>query len=220
MAFNVPRVLFGRAKGPGEDITPKPHLETGEIQRRTERLPKAENVLQVMPGPGEALHVLMTGRYDLMDMICALIGQRGTVDAMRCSTLSFHDKNLATMVDLIDRQAIRVLNLCCCTFFKNLNKSLWAESQKEFRKRGQRIAAARVHAKVVTLHFADGSKFAMEGSSNLRHNDCWENLCIIHGAALHDWHATWIDGLIDRHEADQESATKREEEGGLFEEAG
>ncbi len=216
MAFNTPRVLFGKAKGAGEDPTPKPHLVTGEMRRRMERLPKAENVLTIMPKPGEALHVLMTGRYDLMDMIGALIEERGTVDVMRASTLSFHDKNLATLLDLLDRQRINRLNLCCCTFFKNLNKSLWNESVKEFRQRGQKIAAARVHAKVVTLAFADGTRFAMEGSSNLRHNDCWEQLAIVADAALHDWHASWIDEMIARHEGDVSSTTKMDKGASLF----
>jgi hypothetical protein len=84
------------------------------------------------------------------------------------------------------------------------NKELWAETLEGFRERGQRCAAARTHAKVITLDLASGAKLALEGSANLRSNSNREQFALIHDAALHDWHAGWIDALVTQHEPEND----------------
>lgn len=205
MAFNTPRVRFGRNKA-GEDKAPLPHLLAGAAARKAERLPKAENVLAALPGPGASLHALMTGRYDLMDMVAAVVAGRGPVLSLSASTLSFHAKNLVTLLDLFDAGRVAAIHVLCCTFFRNTNRGLWGTALAEFRTRGQRIAAARTHAKVVTLALADGTRYAIEGSANLRHNDCREQIAVVNDAGVHDFHAGWIGELIARHEGDEKDA--------------
>ena len=197
--FNRPRRRWGRAAI--ADEPPAPHL-TGTLERQCVALPDALAILEHVPGPGQALHALMTGRYDLMALLVALIERIGVVEAMAVSTLSFHAKNLAQMLALLDVELVRRLDLLACTFFKNTNKALFVETQQEFRQRKQRVAAARTHAKVITLAAADGRRFTLEGSANLRHNDCWEQFALVNDTALHDWHAAWITDMIGRHEGE------------------
>jgi hypothetical protein len=197
--FDAPRVRFGRR--PAGDGLPAPHV--GQAARRNAQLAEAADALAALPGPGETVHALMTGRYDLMHLLVAVIDRLGTVDAMRIATLSYNGRNLAEMVRLLDSEAVRRLTLLCSSFFRDHNGDLWEETLEEFRSRGQRAAAARSHAKVVTFAFASGRRLTAEGSANLRSNGNREQLLLADGAGLHDWHAGWIDALVAQHEGDE-----------------
>jgi hypothetical protein len=102
------------------------------------------------------------------------------------------------MLRLLDTGRVGRLSLICSKFFAEHDKDLYEETLQEFRKRGQRAAAPRSHAKVVTMHFADGQKLILEGSANLRTNSNREQFCLIHDAELHDWHAAWVDEWIGK----------------------
>jgi hypothetical protein len=195
----APKPMFGRA--PQAESLPPPLI--GQAKgRRTAELVEASDVLSVIPGPGETLHALMTGRYDLMHTIAALIGRIGVCPEVRIATLSYNGKNLAEMITLLDAGAVGRITLLCSAFFRDHNKELWTETLKEFRSRGQRAAAARSHCKVVTLACADGRRYSLEGSANLRTNSNFEQFALTHDAAVHDWHAGWIDELVSRHEGE------------------
>jgi hypothetical protein len=172
-------------------------------------LAEATSALSVLPGPGEAVHALMTGAYDLAHLLTALVGKVGPVATLRVATLSYNGRNLAEMAGWLDSGAVRSLALVCSCFFRDHNKDLWESTLREFRARGQRAAAARSHAKVVTLHTADGRKYALEGSANLRTNGNREQLTVVRDDALHDWHAAWIEDLVNRHEPEESPAPGR-----------
>jgi hypothetical protein len=165
-------------------------------------LAEASAVLSVLPEPGEALHALITGRYDLMHLLVVLLERIGPAKAVRIATLSYNGRNLSEMTRLLDDGKTATLTLLCSAFFRDHNKELWEETLEEFRARGQRAAAARTHAKVITMHLADGRKVALEGSANLRSNSNREQFALIHDASLHDWHAAWIDELVTQHEGE------------------
>jgi hypothetical protein len=198
--FAAPRVSFGRR--PVGNGTPHPHTDRAAV-RRTAQLVEAADALAVLPGPGEAVHALMTGRYDLMHLLVCIIDRLGTVEAMGVATLSFNARNLAEMVALLDAGKVKTLTLLCSRFFAEHNAGLWEEALSDFRQRGQRAAAARSHAKVITFAFASGRRLTVEGSANLRSNGNREQLLIADGAGLHDWHAAWIDELVTQHEGEQ-----------------
>jgi hypothetical protein len=109
------------------------------------------------------------------------------------------------MVGMMDAPDPPRLTLLCSAFFRDHNKELWEETLGEFRGRGQRCAAARTHAKVITLDLASGAKLALEGSANLRSNGNREQFALVHDAGLHDWHSAWIDDLVARHEGEGEA---------------
>jgi hypothetical protein len=197
--FSAPRVTFARR--PAGDGLPAPHVSKGQA-RRTAQFAEAADAIPVLPGPGEAVHALMTGRYDLMHLLVCLIDRLGAVDAMRVATLAYSPRNLAEMVRLLDSGAVRRLTLLCSAFFRDHNQGLWETTLEQFRDRGQRAAAARSHAKVVTFAFRSGRRLTLEGSPNLRSNGNREQVLLADGAGLHDWHAGWMDALVSQHEGD------------------
>jgi hypothetical protein len=196
---NVARPAFGRRAAPAE-----PPALRRSASRRFAMLKDAGDAVRVLPAPGESVHCLMTGRYDLMHVVALLC--REPVAAMSVATLSYNARNLAELLRLLDEGAVAKLSLLCSAFFRDHNKELWAETVGDFRERNQRCAAARSHAKVVCLKYASGRTLVMEGSANLRTNGNREQLCLTADDELHDWHRDWIAGLIDRHEGENERA--------------
>jgi hypothetical protein len=62
---------------------------------------------------------------------------------------------------------------------------------------------------VVTLAFASGDKLSLEGSANLCGNGSGrEQFAPVNNPGLHDWHAAWIDDLVNRHEGEQGDGTE------------
>ena len=188
--FAAPRVSFGRR--PVGDGMPAPHVGRAAT-RRTAQLAEAKDALAVLPGSGESVHCLLTGRFDLMHLLVCIIDRLGTVEVMRIATLSYNARNLSEMVGLLDTGRVKTLTLLCSKFFAEHNTGVWEETLEEFRSRGQRAAAARSHAKVVTFAFVSGWRLTIESSANARSNGNIEFCTLIDGADLHDWHAGWID---------------------------
>lgn len=169
------------------------------MARRTVMLAEAADVLAVMPQPGQSVHAIMTGRYDLMMVVTLLLSRRACVN-LRLATLSYNGRNLDEMVDALDNGRAGKLTLLCSAFFRRHNRWLWEETRRELRARGQRCAAARTHCKVITLDYDGGACLTLEGSANLRTNSNRENLTLVNDRAVHDFHANWIDELITQHE--------------------
>jgi hypothetical protein len=201
--FALRRLPFGRRLTDGDaEGLPTP-ARVKLAARRAAGIAEAQAILQHLPAPGESLHALCTARMDLTDVIAALIGKLGPCERMRVATLGFNEANLRTMLAWLDAGAVRSLSLVASIFFRSHKGDLWTETLDEFRRRGQRAACCHSHAKVVALAFADGPRLAIEGSANLCGNGSGrEQFCMIHDRALHDWHATWIDELVTRHEGE------------------
>jgi hypothetical protein len=200
---NLPRPSFGRRAGADEG-RPAGTVARG-LARRAAMLHEAQAVLTVLPAPGEALHALITGRYDLMHLLVCLLQRLGPARAVRIATLSYSAWNLMEMLGIMDAPNPPRLTLLCSAFFRDHNKELWEETLEEFRERGQRCAAARTHAKVITLDLASGVKLSLEGSANLRSNSNREQFALVNDAGLHDWHARWIDDLVTQYEGENDN---------------
>lgn len=202
MAFTLPKPIDFRAvtSRTAGDALPTAHRSRAG-RRRVACLREAAEVLTVLPGPGEALHALMTGRYDLTDLLAVLLERLGPA-ALKVATLSFNQGNTEDILAWLDAGQVTALDLLCSAFFRDHNGELFRSFREELHRRGCRLAASRNHAKVVTMAFADGSRFALEGSANLRTNSNQEQFALIHEAALHDWHAAWISDRVTQHEGD------------------
>jgi hypothetical protein len=205
MAFTVPRFRFGKPApkaGPGEV---PPALSVNDAARRTAMLREARDVLPHLPARGEALHALMTGRYDLMVLLTAILEQLpGPCTHLRIATLSLKLRNSYELLTLIDAGKVGRAAVLCSEFFRDHNGAIYASLQAELGKRpgGHRLAAARSHAKVVCMEMEAGDRLVLEGSANLRTNSNIEQFCLLNHAGLHDWHAQWIDDLVSRAQSD------------------
>jgi hypothetical protein len=199
--FRLPRCpTFAGRSGPGV-----PAAHTARARRRyAALLRESADILARLPQPGESLHALMTGLYDFLTLVGHVLTHRPAPCAqLRIATLAFSSRNTHEIVQLVDGGAVKSVSLLCSDFFAKHNKAEFAEAVREFRDRGQAIAAPRCHAKVTCLHFADGAKLVFEGSANLRSNGNIEQFALFNDPALHDWHAAWIDAKHHEWQSDQ-----------------
>jgi hypothetical protein len=201
-ALARPRPLDAAAATDADD-TPTPATFRAKA-RRAAMLKDAGEVVRFIPAPGESLHAVMSGTYDLMMVLVAILQRFGCpCEAMRIATLSFNKRNCHEILAQLDAGKVGRFSLLCSEYFRDNDSEVYQAIRQELVKRGQRLAACRNHCKVVTLAFADATRLVLEGSANLRRNGNLEQFCLIHDAALHDWHAAWIDALVNKHESDQ-----------------
>ena len=185
----------------GRDL-PRPALLRLQA-RRAAGIREAKDALALLPDPGQSLHCLMTARLDMSDVFNALLEKCGRCDRLRIATLGYNRRNFKTMLRWLDAGQVGELLLVASRFFQSHNGALWEETLAELRARKSRACCAPSHAKVATLAFADGRRFVCEGSANVCSNgSAREQFALIHDAALHDWHARWIEALVAKHEGD------------------
>jgi hypothetical protein len=176
-------------------------LRTRSSRRRLVCLREAADALDHLPAEGETLHGLMTGTYDLMHLLVALLDALGSpCETMRVSTLSLSARNVAEMAALLDSGKVKRLDLLCSDFFRKHDKAIFAGLLQEFASRGQRVAAARSHCKVVTLALEDGRRYALEGSANLRTNHNVEQFALARDPELFAWYDGWLDAMMTKYE--------------------
>lgn len=92
------------------------------LARRHALLAEAADALAVLPGPGEVLHGLMVGTFDLAHLLTALVGRLGSVERLRVAALSYNGRNLRELVGLLDGGAVRALAPVCSCFFRDQNR--------------------------------------------------------------------------------------------------
>ncbi len=211
MQFKPYKPRFGLAPPPAPDEPEDdgqglPTPKTVKLAaRRAAGIKEAGAVLQLLPGPGESLHALCTARMDLTDVIGHLLDHYGPCDRLTCATLGYNERNLASLLAWVDERKVGALLLLTSIFFRAHKPPLWKETQEQFRKRNQRVAAAHSHAKVVTLAFASGVKLVIEGSANLCGNGSGrEQFALINHVELHGWHSAWITAMVEKHEPSAE----------------
>jgi hypothetical protein len=170
-------------------------------KRRFAALRAAAEVLTCLPEEGEALHALMLGFYDLMHMLIMLLDRLAApCDTMRIGTLSLSSRNVQEMVTLVDQGKVRHLDLLASHFFSKHEEDIFAELCQEFDARGQRVAIARSHAKIVTMALDDGRRYVLEGSPNLRTNHNIEQFCLSRDPELFAWYDGWLESMVSKHE--------------------
>jgi hypothetical protein len=190
-------VRFGKERAPGDDV-PRPYLHRQAGPRRFAQLREAAAILATLPAPGESLHCLQSGRYDLCDVVGVLIDKLGAVEHLAIATLSFHQRNVSALLSWIEAGQVKRLTMLCSLFFREHFPETYEALFQGIGDGPHRLAAARCHAKLVCLHFQD-AKMVIEGSANLRTNSNVEQFTLFHDAPLCDWWGDWIESEVKKH---------------------
>jgi hypothetical protein len=166
--------------------------------RRKVQLRAAAEVIPHLPGPGEAVHTLLTGTFDFMLVLtCVIQAHPALCEHLRITTLAFSRRNTQELTRLLDAGKVSRLTLLTSDFMARSNTEIYQGAVEELvTTRKQTLASARCHAKVACLAFADGLRLVFEGSMNLRNNGNIEQMTGINDDSLHDWHAAWISERV------------------------
>jgi hypothetical protein len=170
-------------------------------KRRFASLAAANPAIKQLPGPGESLHGIMTGHYDLMQLLVVILQRlKSPCTVMRIATLSLSARNVQEMAALLDSKAVVKLDILASDFFRTHNTEIFAELVKELQDRGQRVAAGRSHCKVATIALKDGRRYTLEGSANLRTNKNLEQFALTQCPELHGFFDGWIAEMVGANE--------------------
>jgi hypothetical protein len=174
-------------------------------RRRLAGVKRAADVLDVLPGPGESLHAIIFGFFDLLNVVLAFLDKAGSpCSALRIATLSLSRRNALDLAALLDTKAVGQLDVLTSDFQRKHDPEILAEALAELAvKRGQRIAAARSHCKIVTLALADGRRYVLEGSANLRTSRNMEQFALSQDVGLHAFYDGWLTEMVTKHEIRQ-----------------
>lgn len=153
--------------------------------------------LQTMPAMGEDIEMVISGKYAMFELIPALIERTGqSIDELTITTLSFSKPNAIDLLQLLDDQHVKRINLLISYYFKSTSREIYDALIPALRERKQRVLAMRTHAKIILAKMKDGTCYVMRGSPNLRSSVNVENLTMTQCPALYQFHYKWIDGLI------------------------
>ncbi len=199
----IPRPAFGSA---AQHLASPPRLTT-KADRRYQRAAKtATELLPELPQPGEAVHCLMLGTFDLCQVITATAKRLPELRHLRIATLCYSKRNVAELCSLLEGRKVDplALTLLVSVFFREHNKALheWAVSELT-QYPAVKVGAARSHCKVTLFDLVEADAVVFEGSANLRTNKNREQLAVFRDRPLHDWHASWIDDLVSRDDGPQ-----------------
>ena len=153
--------------------------------------------IERLPEPGEAIHMVVSGRYPLFAIIPAVLKLSGsTIDELHIVTLSYSKDNAADLISLIESQQIGKVWLLVSHYFAHANPTLYDPLSNYLESNGHRALAMRTHAKIFLMKLADGSRFTVHASANARSCKNIEQACFENDPALYDFHRRWIDGLF------------------------
>jgi len=192
----IPRPAFGSA---AQHLATAPRVTTKADRRHVRAARLAADLLPELPQPGEAVHAIMTGSYDLTQVIMNVVRRLPHCRHLRIASLCYSKRNIADLCAVLAerRDAPLSLALLVSVFFKQHNRELYGKAVEDLTAYpGVTVGAARNHCKVVAFDLGPGDGLVFEGSANLRSNKNREQLAVIRDRGLHDWHAAWIDEQV------------------------
>jgi hypothetical protein len=209
----IPRPAFGSA---AQHLPSAPPRKVIRAERRYLRAARtAAELLPELPAPGEAVHALMLGTFDLCQVVAATARRLPDCRHLRIATLCYSKRNVAELCSLLEerKESPLALTLLVSVFFREHNKELHEYAAGELSAHpGVRVGAARSHCKVVCFDLGGSDALVFEGSANLRTNKNREQLTAFRDRELHDWHAGWIDELVRADHAQEDAQKDAQEE--------
>jgi hypothetical protein len=191
-------------------MTGLPHLagdlrherQIGAVETRDARQARtAAAAMGRIPGPAEAFHLAISGRFALWDFCPAALSLAGCkLDMLHVATLGFSKRNITKMTELVDAGQLGRVRLLASHYFKGTSKDIYAFAVAAFQARPDRMEflSIRSHAKLLLLAFEDGRKMTVESSANLRSCKNCENATLIGDPAVYAFHRGWLDALFER----------------------
>src|SRR5262245_19344050 len=113
-ALFVPIRLDRLPAHPARDV-PAP-LRVKARTRRVAELREAGQILAALPGPGETLHAIQSGRYDLADVVQVILDRRGQAKHLRIATLSYNARNVTAIASWLADGAVETFTMLCSAF--------------------------------------------------------------------------------------------------------
>lgn len=151
--------------------------------------------LLTLPRRDESLHFVVDGRFEPCHLIPAVrrLSHPSTITRLDIATLSFNVENVHTLARGIDQKKIGTVFLTCSHYFAKAEPEAFQTLVTELVGRGGRVAACRVHAKLILFEMSDGNHYVIEGSGNLRACRSIEQFTLSNDEGLLRFHRGWLE---------------------------
>jgi len=177
-------------------LTTDPRLVKAAAKKRLQRIGRERAALeqiQQLPGPGEELLLILTGRWhgiDLVGTVLELSGEK--IRTLQIATLGFNGDNARHLAELYDRGDVARMILLVAEAFRERNREEYAILRGLMDERGQTMNAARNHAKILLFELESGTRISAHGSLNLRRCNSFEQLTIQTDPAVYEFFSEFI----------------------------
>ena len=186
-----------------------PHLDGDERYEAPEtdrqyinatRAKDAAEALGRLPGPREAFHLVIAGKFALWDFTPAVLALAApaTVSDLYICTLGFSKANISSISELLDAGKIGRLSLIASHYFKGTSPDTYTFGAEALDKRGQKFISIRSHAKLLAMQLSDGRTAVFEASANLRSCKNIEQVVAVGDPGLFEFHRQWMEILFAR----------------------
>ena len=153
--------------------------------RRLMREDQAVDALTPLPEPGQETFILLAGHFHGIDLITATQRIAGCPIAdLQIATLAINRTHNTLLADMMDTGRIQAMTMMISTHFAEASSPEFNHLKAEIEPRGAKIFTTRNHAKITAMHMADGRKFVIHGSLNLRRCNSYEQAAITQDADL------------------------------------
>jgi hypothetical protein len=193
------RALLDAPAPPKETVT----IKAGSVRQRVTRrrfydlsqVPNAISIIRPLPEPDEVIHAVMDGSFDGWSIIPAIRQLSGQpITELWIATLGFNLTNNQHLCDMLDNGDVQAVTVLCSCYFRESDKDTFQPAKERLEQRGQRLFAARNHAKII-LAATGGRHFVVESSANLRSCQNVEQFTLTQSKAVFDFHRTWVEQL-------------------------
>lgn len=153
--------------------------------------------------PGERVHALVNGGFIFGDLIeAAAVQHNWLIQELWIATLTLNQANIESLANLYAGDYLRHLHLLVSDYWVGHEKApdgllryAWDTLDQEAPERSFQLASIYHHAKITLIATADGARYVLHGSANLRSTAMVEVFAVEHDAVLFDWHRAWMQGI-------------------------
>ena len=158
---------------------------------------KAKKVLESLPAPGVALHIVSNGAFNYWNFVplIAELAPRAITEAY-FSTWTMNRACCVELFSLMDEGKLGKVSLITGLYFKRREAAVYTHLMTGLAKRGMRLRSLENHTKV-TLMAAPPDFYVMEGSANFTNNPRIEQNTITNDETLWRFHAEWIEETLN-----------------------
>jgi len=193
-----------------------PHLTSdrrhlaAEVRHRTQDVRQtkiAADAIGSLPGPGDSLHLLVSGRFAMFHIIPAALTLAGCrIERLHIATLGFSRRNIEALAELLDAGTVGAAWLLASHYFKGTSPTAYAYAVDVLGKRSAaRFVSLRNHCKLLALRFTDGRTLTVESSANLRSCKNLEQMTLTGCPEVYAFHVRWMDELFTAAEAQDQA---------------
>jgi hypothetical protein len=167
------------------------------------RTRNAAKALDRLPEPGEVFTLIMRGNFSGFDFVTAIMELAGcNIQELCLATYGFSQRNSGQILDLLDAGRVKHLYMICSTFTARADAETYEALHKALTDRGQFLAPARNHSKLIGIKLVDGRCYCIDGSLNMRSARMIENAHVWNDPELYEFYKIYIKDLNERTETE------------------